>query len=491
MKNEIEHIFKDKLYNAEVIPSAGLFDTILAKRAAKKRRAAWLWSAAAICTIGLGTWFLAADTTAILPLVTKKENIESSFSDKSDNITIEESEILLSEREDERTIEILNNENTSEYPITNSTLSVTLKSDSEVLIKKLPEESNSTSSSQTANKIEEKEDLPASIVNSEYADFFQRLYTADQDVDRSKGRLFFGEKKQEVAADYALPLHEKAPTPEAPAPSRIPETKNQTPASDLPKQDLSPDTTTSPLPIRKLATLNRWSLEASTGLGIGKGLINSNDPAYSAMRNTTDKSQLTHAFDVRAIYRLNPHWNLQAGITYTKRKEAFTFTQEDTWEYIDREEVRTRTIVHPVLGTIEEKYTVNVTDSSLVAGKNLSSTNSYMSITIPISIERMIPLNAKWTVLTRGGFSASISNQSTGQILASSDATDLSDIPSRKNGVHGLHLGIGVMYEANKRITLIAYPTGTLDLLSRMNSDAIFEQRDLSILTHFGLRVNL
>jgi hypothetical protein len=54
-----------------------------------------------------------------------------------------------------------------------------------------------------------------------------------------------------------------------------------------------------------------------------------------------------------------------------------------------------------------------------------------------------------------------------------------------------LHLGIGVMYKANKRITLIAYPTSTLDLLSRMNSDAIFEQRDLSIYTHFGLRVNL
>jgi hypothetical protein len=490
MKNEIEHIFKDKLYNVEATPSAGLFDTILAKRAAKKRKAAWLWSAAAICTIGLGTWFLAANTTAILPVVTKKENIDPSFSDKSDNITLEESGILLSEREDEMTTEILKDESTRKLAPTNSTPYVTLKSDSEVLIKKLPKESNSTSSSRTADKVK-KEDRPASIVNSDYADFFQRLYTADRDVDRSKGRLFFGEKKQEVAADYMLSLHEKAPTPKAPTPIRIPETKNQTPASDIPKQDLSPDTTTSPLPIRKLATLNRWSLEASTGLGIGKGLINSNDPAYAAMRNTTDKSQLSHAFDVRAIYRLNPHWNMQAGITYTKRNGAFTFTQEDTWEYTEREEVRTRTIVHPVLGTIEEKYTVNVTDSALIAGQKLNSTHSYSSISIPISVERMVPLNAKWTVLTRGGFSASISNQATGQILASSDATALSDIPSRKIGVHGIHLGIGVMYQATKRITLIAYPTSTLDLLSRMNSDAIFEQRDLSIYTHLGLRVNL
>ena len=69
-----------------------------------------------------------------------------------------------------------------------------------LLIKKLPKESNSTSSSRTADKVK-KENFPASIVNSEYADFFQRLYTADRDVDRSKGRLFFGEKKQEVAAE--------------------------------------------------------------------------------------------------------------------------------------------------------------------------------------------------------------------------------------------------------------------------------------------------
>lgn len=486
MKNEIEHIFKDKLYNVEATPSAGLFNAILAKRAAKKRRAVWLWSAAAICTIGLGTWFVGFNTTNSSPTTTYNENADPTFSDKPDNIILEESEILLSERDDEVTTEILNDESTPEFTPTNSTLSVTLKPDSEVLIKKLSEESNSASSSQTVDNIEEKENLPASIVNSEYADFFQRLYIADQDVDRSKGRLFFGDKKQEVGADYMLPLHEKAPIP-----IRISETKKQTPASDLPKQDLSPDAAATPLPIRKLATLNRWSLEASTGLGIGKGLINSNDPAYVAMRNTTDKSQLSQAFEVRAIYRLNPHWNMQVGIAYTKRKEAFTFTQEDTWEYTDREEVRTRTIVHPVLGTIEERYTVNVTDSALIAGQNLNSTNSYSSITIPISIERMIPMNAKWTVLARGGFSASISNQSTGQILVSSDATDLSNIPSRKNGVHGLHLGIGVMYKANKRVTLIAYPTSTLDLSSRMSSDAIFEQRDLSILTHFGLRVNL
>ena len=67
------------------------------------------------------------------------------------------------------------------------------------------------------------------------------------------------------------------------------ETKKQTPASDLQKHYLSPDTAATSLPIRKLATLNRWSLEASTGLGIGKGLINSNDPTYAEIRNTTDK----------------------------------------------------------------------------------------------------------------------------------------------------------------------------------------------------------
>ena len=484
MKNDIEHIFKEKFDNFEAAPRASLFDAILAKRAAKKRRAAWLWSAAAVCTIGLGTWFLTSNIPETSPPFAYKKTESPTHSQKSEQNISEESEILLSEKIDP----VIPIQDTKKHDLKINTIAGVIQSDAKTTIQKSPKTTDAAPLVRDINTTVKKDDQSTNIVNSDYADLFNKLAKEDQDVDRSKARLFLGDKKQEVASDYRLPTNKNTPIPE---PKNIPQTEAHIPLPNPSNLDLSADTTASPLPVRKLVTLNRWNIEATAGVGAGKGIPRSSDPAYLELRSTTDNPRLSYAFDVRTIYRLNPTWNLQAGLSYVKRNEEFTFTSSDAWEYTSREEVRTRTIVHPVLGTIQEEYTVNVTDSALTAGKNLSSTNSYTSISIPVSVERMIILSPKWTMLTKGGFSAGITSQATGQIVVSSDANELSPLQAKKTGIHGIHLGIGVMYRASDRISLIAYPTGSMDLVSRINSDAIFEQRDMNIYTHIGFRVNL
>jgi hypothetical protein len=491
MKNEIENIFKEKFDSFEAAPSAGLFDAIIAKRA-KKKRAIWIWSAATLVLIGasFSIYHTTAPRIATVDTIAKEE-----VTNTDESKTLQElPEVSTSNQNNDLIKEpLLLDSNTKNVSVgtTPQIRKVVAKAGNQPpLIQKKPtiytppySESTSPSNKAPDNKIEQNHQF----VNKEFAALFDKLAEADKSVDRSKGRLFLGNLKKEVTSDYTLPTREPIGKPD----------RNILPDTDVPAQSPQnetgnePESTTGDLPIRKLSPLNRWSIETSIGLGAGKGIISSNDQAYEAMRNTSDKTRISSAINVRGIYRINPKWDIQAGIVYTVRNEVFNITEPDYWKYSNREEERTRTVIHPVLGSIEEQYTVTVVDSSLQKGTTLNSSNNYNSISIPLSLERIIILNPKWTMLAKGGISAGLKSTAAGEILATNDATELSNIPARNGGVHGAHLGIGVMYQANKRISLIAYPTGSFDLRSRMNNDAIFEQRDLSIYTHLGVRINL
>ncbi|MFT5056902.1 MAG: hypothetical protein ACI80H_001623, partial [Pseudoalteromonas distincta] len=245
------------------------------------------------------------------------------------------------------------------------------------------------------------------------------------------------------------------------------------------------------LPIRKLVRLSRWSIEAGASGGLGSRILSGpND--YVTMRNTTESVKFSTAYNLNVLYRINTKWSAQTGVSLVNRRENLSYTSVDQMTYTQREETRTETIIHPVLGEIEREYTVTVTDSSVQKGNQTNQTNTYLSASIPLVLERGLYEGEKWSLMTKVGVLAGIYSNANGQIVTGEgQSEDLQPIPTKSAGFHSFTYGIGAAYKCTDRISLIVYPQAFIGLNSALKTSVDISQKELGFYTHFGLRIQL
>jgi hypothetical protein len=477
MSDEIENIFKQKFENFESAPSAGLFDKIQAARAKKKRIVIWMWSSAALLLFSLGLGYTVLST--------------SSDSKLAEDKTIEKerkTELITSE---EQIFPVI--ENDKFQPLANESIDPKEEVQSPKTKSKATGGANSFVSQKETKRPSSIDDtvLPQAenrTVNEELAKLYQKIHDANKNADPKKAKVFTrkGESEVDLSAINLANLTKR----------NIPEIKtaitnidSTTVAQiDRPKDGDKADNN---LPIRKLVRLSRWSIEAGASGGLGSRILSGpND--YVTMRNTTESVKFSTAYNLNVLYRINTKWSAQTGVSLVNRRENLSYTSVDQMTYTQREETRTETIIHPVLGEIEREYTVTVTDSSVQKGNQTNQTNTYLSASIPLVLERGLYEGEKWSLMTKVGVLAGIYSNANGQIVTGEgQSEDLQPIPTKSAGFHSFTYGIGAAYKCTDRISLIVYPQAFIGLNSALKTSADISQKELGFYTHFGLRIQL
>jgi hypothetical protein len=475
MSNEIENIFKQKFENFESAPSAGLFDKIQAARAKKKRIVIWMWSSAALLLFSLGLGYTVLSTSSDSKLAEDK-TIEKE--QKTELITSEEQ--IFPVIENDKFQPLANESIDSKEEVQSPKIKTTGGANSFVSQKetKRPSSIDDTVLPQAENR----------TVNEELAKLYQKIHDANKNADPKKAKVFTrnGESEVDLSAINLENLTKR----------NIPEIKtaitniDSTTVAQIDRPQ-DGDKADNNLPIRKLVKLSRWSIEASAAGGFGSRIL-SGPTDYVAMRNTTESVKFSTAYNLNVLYRINTKWSAQTGVSLVNRRENLSYTSVDQMTYMQREETRTETIIHPVLGEIEREYTVTVTDSSVQKGNETKQTNTYLSASIPLVLERGLYEGEKWSLMTKIGVLAGIYSNANGQIVTEEGKSeDLQPIPTKSAGFHSFTYGIGAAYKCTDRISLIVYPQAFIGLNSALKTNADISQKELGFYTHFGLRIQL
>lgn len=477
MSNEIENIFKQKFENFESAPSAGLFDKIQAARAKKKHIVIWMWSSAALLLFSLGLGYTVLSTSSDSKLaedntIGKEQNTELITSEEQIFPVIENDKFPPSADESIDTKEEVQSPKTKSKATGGANSFVSQKET------KRPSSIDDTVLPQAENR----------TVNEELAKLYQKIHDANKNADPKKAKIFTrnGESEVDLSAINLANLTKR----------NIPEIK--TPITNIDSANAAQidrpqdgDKADKNLPIGKLVKLSRWSIEASAAGGLGSRIL-SGPSDYVAMRNTTESVKFSTAYNLNVLYRINTKWSAQTGVSLINRRENISYTSADQMTYKQREETRTEIIIHPVLGEIQREYTVTATDSSLQQGNKTEQTNTYLSASIPLVLERVLYEGEKWSLMNKIGILAGIYSHANGQIVTGEgQSEDLQAIPTKSAGFHSFTYGIGAAYKCTDRISLIVYPQAFIGLNSALKTSAGISQKELGFYTHFGLRIQL
>jgi hypothetical protein len=469
MRNEIENIFNDKFDNYTSAPRADLFDNILAKRA-KKKRAIWLWGAAAIL---LGSTLVAFWITSPTSETVKHNSVKNPQQEQTS--TTEDINVVQDNQLSDPIILQPALKKVSSDAIPQNTLT-TSKSHN----KKLNVEKAATYKIKTST--------PSKVANKELADLYAKLVADAKNNDPKKGRLITKNGEQSIDKDKRL-VFDKINEIETPKTTNF-EAPNELPNQNEPEAPSVIADGEKNIPKSKLNKYSGWVIEASAGPGYGNRILDGN-ANFITLRNKTDEAKLSYNATLQASYQFAAKWSVVTGVYWTKRNELFTYESPGSVTINERNETRYETVIHPVLGTIIRAYTVSVMDTTYTSASLVNSNNTYSSISIPIQLERVLCSNNKWSLLAKGGLLTSISNKATGKTLASDEnVLILNSSTMKKIGVHSMLLGIGATYNLTDRVQLVGYPQARWALNSSVNNVG-FKQREIGLDTHLGFRIRL
>lgn len=481
MKNEIENIFKQKFENFEAAPSAGLFDAIVAKRA-KKKRAIWIWSAAALlATVSVVSLWSLSDKT---PSNFAEEKTE--LPQQNDLTPIVTEDIVSTDRPNEKIEEdaVVVSNNTEKS--TNSSVSkqaIVKSSSTPELSKTLPKKSIEIDNK--VNKPVAKENGTDAPQN-EWAQLFAQIEQQNTNNDIRKGTLFLGNKKQTVDNN---PEIDKAHTMTIKDESNVP-----SPILKKTKEEaikIEEDENQGPFPTGKLVALSKWKIQTSAGLGYASRTLSATNKEYVQLRDNTENIATSYQLGANVIYQFAPKWNVQAGLQYTVRNEQFGYDQE-MYTIENKEVTRTEIVIHPVLGEIERSYTETVADTTSRYMQTTASQNRFQTISVPLVLERNLYTAKKWSLLAKAGVLAGLYSERSGLLMSrSSEVQEYALLPTRKAGINSAMFGLGVQYHISPRVSVLAYPEANMQLNSSTKSEAGFAQKDWGVYTHFGLRIGL
>lgn len=486
MSNKIENIFKDKFENYESAPSAGLFEAIIDKRAQKKRVILWYWAATA-----------AVITAAIIMAVWPSSTGESEAS--RDLSTLQTpSKPQTAEQE------LMN-----EVPelVTNKKKSTTAEEIKIPLQKGSPKNASSTSSnkqtyakptipnSNIGNDIAapKQADKVPTIGDQKLADRYNEIVAKNKNADPTKTKIFTTKGELNVETNRT-PAATRENQPKAENPKI--ETNQPTEAEELETNKINDpiaeasEPANTPLPVHKLNKYSGWSIEIAQGLGMGTKQLSGNKE-YVTLRRETDKNRLSYSAELAVGYQITPKWTIITGVNLVKRNEKFTYTSPEQELINSRDEVRTETVIHPVLGTYTREYIVTIRDTAKIPGITTAQANSYTTISIPLYAERLLWSQNKWNLWSKVGVLTSINQKANGVTISTENGLqELSTLTFKKMGVTSVNVGLGASYDATDRVQITLYPQGRYGLNNSLIGQA-YQQRELGIYTQLGLRFRL
>jgi|TARA_B110000902_G_scaffold118615_1_gene139120 hypothetical protein len=495
MKNEIENIFKQKFNSFEATPSAGLFDAIVANRA-KKKRAIWMWSAAALLATvsAVGLWSYTNNTPVQLAEDTSNSTEQNSNTPTLIDQTQDKKEVVQENRLIEETLAqtkptgVRIKEETAAAKDTRAT-----KTEATLQHRQKPTAEKSTTNTNPKN---------------EWAELFAKIDRANPTMDLDKGTLYLGNKKQTMDMSTGLNIPQENTTRALKKTTRADKTENNSykpplnstintitsvaaeKKSEIKEEEENEDVNL-PLPTGRLVALNKWRVQTSAGIGYASRTLSETNKEYIDLRNSTENVALSYQFEANVIYQFNPRWNIQTGLQYSIRNELFEYSKQ-MYTTEDRKVQRIEIIVHPVLGEIERTYLETIRDTTSQYQKYTSSQNKFETVSIPIVIERELFTHHNWRVLAKAGVHAGIYSNSVGMLLApNSETQEYRTLPTRKAGVNSAMFGLGVLYSLTPRVSLLAYPQTNVQINSSTKRTAGFSQNDWGIYTHVGLRIGL
>ena len=484
MRGEFENNLKDKLYNHEVAPSAGLFDSIVAKSNKKKGIAWWWYTAAAVLLIGGITtvYMLNRSDTSAVPESTEviDTSINNTQESQSENIP---SAIVESDNDESTTLE-----NTAET----STESSGTSSDKVAYTPK----SKFNNKTQSAN--------PTEKGSQKFRDLFNNIVKSSPDKS-GDGRMFVRDKeiplKKGVSPDDVTPNATNNSNDQGSETKAKPETiiadkgDNKEEKFDLPemdntinassndddKEDNADDEGGHDLP-------TKWAVQVIAGPGYASRYL-SGIGSQIALRNEAEAYKISYGLSLIGMYQFGEAWNIQTGVDYSVRNENFDYTQESTF-ITSNTTTEQITVVHPVLGTIQRDVEVTTYDTAVTTAI-VKSSNSYTSVSIPITVERMIPLknSDKWLAMVNAGMLVGVHHSANGMTIAENgDAVNMNSLPYKQSGINQLSVGVGAAYTLNNTMQLMVYPQGRWALNPSLENQAL-KQNEFGIYTQVGLRI--
>ncbi|MGB1038681.1 MAG: hypothetical protein ACPGYY_08545 [Bacteroidia bacterium] len=490
MSNEIEDIFKQKFQNFTSTPSEGLFEAIIAKRA-KKRKAIWIWSAVALLfTIGSFTFYNFNNSIdSNVPEMTQNNSKSSSLEIKEDQKT----NVV------ESPVEVVVSNDPSIAQFNNDLVSPTLESieisdsqkDEVKIVQQGEPQSYYEPIAANNNNRQEKPDANEESESNRTEDFAKLFAELESNGDtKSEGVTMFI-KDSKYHLDEIPNQSENDSSKESEDEERFDVATNTTnsitPDSDA-SNEQSPDKS-------KLMSgpneLSKWRIELSSGLGIAGRHLSGNQE-YISKRNNSENAEISYAFDIRAGYQFLPMWNLQMGLNAAMRNESFVHQLPNTTTTTTRTENREETIIHPVFGVITRKYEVEITETEEVVGEKTNYTNKFTQITVPVEIEGTVYRANNLTLMVKSGLLVGLNSNGKGRMLTEEGVLNsIQELEYKKSGIHSMNFGIGIGYDLSPKATIIMYPQARYALNSSFSNRTAFNQREMGIYSHIGLRKKL
>ena len=502
MKFMMEDILKDKFNNFESTPREGLFNDILAARK-RKKRVIWMWSAASILILSatyLGIQLnsdiqnqkgLTQDSTEIV-----SENKNSQNNAKNQLV---EEETVIENRKQSSQEEVVSLDEAIENDNSRTIIESNLpdRVESNELQSEDFEEIRYTDNRSIDNRTNKDENL---------AKKFLEIAQANRNNDLSKAKLFVGNNELVVDAPRNNQRNKESEIEDE---NSSINTKNNELNKDNVEEDEKNDSPETKNPDVKdgensiefpKVKPSKWSVALTAGPGIG-GRVLTGDNSYVNSRNYVEKAKLSYGFDLRGSYAIGKLWNIQSGVLYNVRNEAFDYTQ-NIMKTVDRVETREVTVIHPVLGEIkvEEEYVVTDTSMSTVSHSN---SNQFKYLAIPLSIERIIPMGNNLSILARTGVQFGIYQRAYGATLDGEknvahyfnekdvQTTGMNPITYKNSSVQRIELAIGASYRLNNKLSLLFYPQASYALQSSMVEVSPLKQKDFGIFTQLGFKIDL
>ncbi len=460
MRNEFENIFKKKFEDFELQPRADLFDAIQAKRK-KKKAAIWWWSAAFVV--------IAAITSVAL----LNTNSNSTKTDNNTSLITETNPVEL----DKEKLAIDNNKSiNSELPNENNQGNSQLSSTNQPKIK-ASDKRLIVDGSVKKRKQESKF----------WAEKFEEI-VQNNNSDITKAKLFVKNKELIINAKRNSKQIVEEENDKVETVNPISNSNNSLKDSiDLANVPDLDKPKTSPPPPQKPA-LGQYSVGLTIGPGYGSRLLMDNNE-HTKARNSTESMRLGFATNLEYSYHLNEKWNINSGFNYVQRVEDFNYQRPDEIKDISSTTIKTyKVIIHPILGFIyKENGSYDVYDTTFTSFTNISNTNKYHSISIPIELERMFPIGDRFMLLAKTGVLVDIFNQVEGKTFDDDNAIiHLSTL--KTNLKKQANIGLGVSFKATDKVTVIAYPQLNYGLTT-LFKESSFKQKEYGIYTHFGIRI--
>ena len=233
-----------------------------------------------------------------------------------------------------------------------------------------------------------------------------------------------------------------------------------------------------------------WSVEVLYGPGMAGRSLSGGSSSWMQQRNETEKASWSQSAGLRANYQLSPYWKLSTGVVYSQRGEQFSTTLEsermDTM--IQSSEI---VIYHPV----NPPRTVTIYDTTVTTqyiSQDLSSSNVYRQLSIPLELERSFYIRDRWTLMVRPGVQFSVWSTGKGLMLdESGQVAAIEELPVKSAGVVNLSIGAGSAYRMNDKVSLLVYPRLTYGINSTMGNEFQLTQQEYGMFVQFGMRIDL